>query len=67
MALKGASGTAVQNEIDAGSSFEHVQVHRGIFVAGETDETDFAGLFRFENGLHFPPAGRRCASGSFMQ
>src|SRR5258706_7557576 len=36
--------------------FEHVQMHRGIFVASETDVANFSGFFRFEDGFH-PAAG----------
>src|SRR6266436_819390 len=42
----------VEMKLMRGGSFEHVQVHRRIFVAGETDVADLAGFFRFEDGFH---------------
>src|SRR6266850_7324399 len=42
----------IEMKLMRGSGFEHVQVHRGVFVTGETNEADLAGFFRFEDAFH---------------
>ncbi len=42
----------IEMKLVSGGGFEHVQVNGGILVAGETDVTDLAGFFRFEDGFH---------------
>src|SRR6266850_4477652 len=47
----------VEMKLAGGGALEHFKMHVWIFVAGETDVTDFAGLFRFENGFHSTGGG----------
>src|SRR6266403_1182737 len=42
----------IEMKLMRGSGFEHVQVHRGVLVTGETNEADLAGFLRFEDDFH---------------
>src|SRR6266850_1329482 len=47
----------VEMKLTGDGGLEHFKMHVRVFVAGETDVTDFAGFFRFENGFHSPGGG----------
>src|SRR6267143_466753 len=59
MGVHGVEGhlDGVEMKLTGGGGLQHFEMHVRIFVARETDETDFASLFRFENGFHSTGGG----------